>query len=195
MRDSRDTLAAIFDEHLEVAVATRAQLLPAIDELAANVIAAVEAGGKLIVFGNGGSAADAQHFAGELTGHYRRDRRAIPAIALTTDSSVLTAIANDYGYQDVFARQVEALCHPGDVVVGISTSGDAENVLRGLQAARDRGALTWALSGAGGGRIADVAEQVLRVPSDVTARIQEMHITVIHAVSELVDAWAAAEDG
>ena len=195
MRDSRDTLAAIFDEHLEVAVATRAQLLPAIDELAANVIAAIEAGGKLIVFGNGGSAADAQHFAGELTGHYRRDRRAIPAIALTTDSSVLTAIANDYGYQDVFARQVEALCHPGDVVVGISTSGDAENVLRGLRAARDRGALTWALSGASGGRIADVAEQVLRVPSDVTARIQEMHITVIHAVSELVDAWAAAEDG
>ena len=195
MRDSRHTLAAILDEHLEVAVATRAQLLPAIDELAANVIAAVEAGGKLIVFGNGGSAADAQHFAGELTGHYRRDRRAIPAIALTTDSSVLTAIANDYGYQDVFARQVEALCHPGDVVVGISTSGDAENVLRGLRAARDRGALTWALSGASGGRIADVAEQVLRVPSDVTARIQEMHITVIHAVSELVDAWAAAEDG
>ena len=195
MRDSRDTLAAIFDEHLEVAVATRAQLLPAIDELAANVIAAVEAGGKLIVFGNGGSAADAQHFAGELTGHYRRDRRAIPAIALTTDSSVLTAIANDYGYQDVFARQVEALCHPGDVVVGISTSGDAENVLRGLRAARDRGALTWALSGASGGRIADVAEQVLRVPSEVTARIQEMHITVIHAVSELVDAWAAADDG
>jgi D-sedoheptulose 7-phosphate isomerase len=194
MRDSRDTLAAILDEHLEVAVATRAQLLPAIDELAANVIGAVGAGGKLIVFGNGGSAADAQHFAGELTGHYRRDRRAIPAIALTTDSSVLTAIANDYGYQDVFARQVEALCHPGDVVVGISTSGDAENVLRGLRAARDRGALTWALSGASGGRIADVAEQVLRVPSDVTARIQEMHITVIHAVSELVDAWAAADD-
>jgi D-sedoheptulose 7-phosphate isomerase len=195
MRDSRATLAAILDEHLEVAVATRAQLLPAIDELAASVIAAVEAGGKLIIFGNGGSAADAQHFAGELTGHYRRDRRAIPAIALTTDSSVLTAIANDYGYEDVFARQVEALCHPGDVVVGISTSGDAENVLRGLRAARDRGALTWALSGASGGRIADVAEQVLRVPSDVTARIQEMHITVIHAVSELVDAWAAAEDG
>jgi len=193
MSDSRSTLTAILDEHLEVAAATRAQLLPAIDELAANVIAAIEAGGKLVVFGNGGSAADAQHFAGELTGHYRRDRRAIPAIALTTDSSVLTAIANDYGYADVFARQVEALCRPADVVVGISTSGEAENVVRGIIAARDRGASTWALTGSSGGRLAQAAEHALCVPSDATARIQEMHITIIHAVSELIDAHAAGE--
>ncbi|HSM33580.1 MAG TPA: SIS domain-containing protein [Anaerolineae bacterium] len=194
MHDPRVTLAAILDEHLQVAAATRAQLLPGIAELAADIIAAVEGGGKLIVFGNGGSAADAQHFAGELTGHFQRDRPAIPAIALTTDSSVLTAIANDYGYADVFARQVTALCGPADVVVGISTSGEAENVVRGLQAACDRGARTWALCGAAGGRIADVAERALRVPSGATARIQEMHITIIHAVSELVDRHAAGED-
>jgi D-sedoheptulose 7-phosphate isomerase len=194
MSDPYASLEAILDEHLQVAAATRASLLPVIAELAADVIAALEGGGKLIVFGNGGSAADAQHFAGELTGHYQRDRRAIPAIALTTDTSVLTAIANDYGYEDVFARQVEALCGAGDVVIGISTSGGAENVVRGLRAARDRGARTWALGGAAGGRCAEVAERALCVPSDATARIQEMHITIIHAVSELVDAYAAGAD-
>jgi len=195
MSDSTATLQAILDEHLEVARATRAELVPTISELAAHLIEAFEGGGKLIVFGNGGSAADAQHFAGELTGHYKRDRRALPAIALTTDTSVLTAIANDYSYEDVFARQVEALCGAGDVVVGISTSGNAANVVRGITTARERGVRTWALTGAGGGRLAKVAEHVLRVPSDATARIQEMHITVIHAVSELVDARAAAGQG
>ncbi len=192
MSDPTTTLESILDEHLEVAAATRASLIPTISELAAQIIEAFEGEGKLIVFGNGGSAADAQHFAGELTGHYKRDRRALPAIALTTDTSVLTAIANDYGYEDVFARQVEALCGVSDVVVGISTSGNAANVIRGITTARAQGARTWALTGAGGGRLAEVAEHVLRVPSDATARIQEMHITVIHAVSELVDAYAAA---
>ena len=107
---------------------------------------------------------------------------------------MLTAIANDYRFEDVFARQVEALCDPGDVVVGISTSGRAENVVRGIVTARQRGARTWALTGSGGGRLAEVAEHAVRVPSNETARIQEMHITIIHAVSELVDAWAANED-
>ncbi len=193
MVDQYPSLAAILDEHLEVASATRAHLLPAIAGMAADIIAAFDSDGKLIVFGNGGSAADAQHFAGELTGHYKRDRRPLPAIALTTDTSVLTAIANDYSYADVFARQVEALCGPADVVVGISTSGNAENVIRGIAAARERGASTWALTGANGGRLAEVAEHVVWVPSGATARIQEMHITIIHAVSELVDAHAAGE--
>ncbi len=193
MVDQYPSLAAILDEHLAVASATRAHLLPAIAGLAADIIAAVDGAGKLIVFGNGGSAADAQHFAGELTGHYKRDRRPLPAIALTTDSSVLTAIANDYSYADVFARQVEALCGTADVVVGISTSGNAENVIRGIVAARQRGASTWALTGANAGQLAAVAEHVMPVPSDATARIQEMHITIIHAVSELVDAHAAGE--
>ncbi len=193
MRDGFPSLSAVFDEHLEVASATRERLLPAIARLAEAIIGALDSDGKLIVFGNGGSAADAQHFAGELTGHYKRDRRPLPAIALSTDTSVLTAIANDYGYADVFARQVEALCRPADVVVGISTSGEAENVVRGIIAARDRGASTWALTGVSGGRLAQAAEHALCVPSGATARNQEMHITIIHAVSELVDAHAAGE--
>jgi D-sedoheptulose 7-phosphate isomerase len=195
MSDAATTLTAIFDEHLEVARASRDAIIPAVEELAAQLISAFGAGGRLIVFGNGGSAADAQHFAGELTGHYKRDRRPLPAVALTTDTSVLTATANDYSYEDVFARQVEALCQPSDVVVGISTSGEAENVIRGITVARRQGARTWALTGADGGSLGAAAEHALRVPSNVTARIQEMHITVIHAVSELVDEHAAGEVG
>jgi len=190
MSDATAIVSGIFDEHLEVARASREMLVADAAELAAALIAAYAADRRLIVFGNGGSAADAQHFAGELTGHYKRDRRPLPVLALTTDSSVLTATANDYSYEDVFARQVEAHCRTGDVVVGISTSGSAENVIRGVLVARAAGAATWALTGAGGGRLAGAAEHTLSVPSDQTARIQEMHITVIHAVSELVDAWA-----
>lgn len=190
MTDAATTLTAVFDEHLEVARASREAIIPAVEELAAQLIVAFSADGRLIVFGNGGSAADAQHFAGELTGHYKRDRRPLPAVALTTDTSVLTATANDYSYEDVFARQVEAHVQPRDVVVGISTSGNAGNVIRAIEVARSAGAHTWALTGAGGGRLVGAAEYAVQVPSDQTARIQEMHITVIHAVSELVDAWA-----
>jgi D-sedoheptulose 7-phosphate isomerase len=193
MSEPATTLTAIFDEHLEVARASREAILPAIEALASQLIDAFGNGGRLIVFGNGGCGADAQHFAGELTGHYKGARRPLPALALTTDTSVLTATANDYSYADVFARQVEAHCHPADVVVGISTSGSAENVVRGVSVAKAKGARTWALTGTPGGRLAQMAEHVVRVPSDDTARIQEMHITVIHAVSELVDAWAAGE--
>jgi D-sedoheptulose 7-phosphate isomerase len=190
MSDASTTLSAIFEEHLEVARASRTELLPAVEMLAGQLIETFGSGGRLLVFGNGGSAADAQHFAGELTGHYQRDRRPLPALALSTDTSVLTATANDYAYEEVFARQVEAHVRAGDVVVGISTSGQADNVIRGVEAARRSGAHTWALTGADGGRLASAAEHVLRVPSESTARIQEMHITVIHAVCELVDAWA-----
>lgn len=195
MPDAIANLEAIFDEHLRVAQASRESLVPTVARLADTIIAAFEAGARVMAFGNGGSAADAQHFAGELTGHYRRDRRPLPVLALTTDTSVLTATANDYSYDDVFARQVAAHCGAGDVVVGISTSGEAENVVRGVLAARAAGALTWALTGASGGRLAGAAEFALHVPSNETARIQEMHITVIHAVSELIDAWAAADSG
>jgi D-sedoheptulose 7-phosphate isomerase len=192
MPDDRALLDAIFEEHVSVAATTRAQLLPDIAEMAADISKTLERGGKLIVFGNGGSAADAQHFAAELVGRFRRSRRALPAVALTANSSTLTAIANDFSYEEIFERQVEALCGPADVVVGISTGGGAESVARGLLAARRQGACTWALTGSGGGRVAEVAEHVLRVPSTMTARVQEMHITIIHAVSELVDARAAA---
>lgn len=190
MSDPTTAVNAIFDEHLAVAQASRQSLTGPVVELAAALIAAYEAGGRLLVFGNGGSAGDAQHLAGELTGHFRRDRRPLPVLALTTDTSVLTATANDYSYDDVFARQVEAHCQARDVVVGISTSGNAENVIRGVLAGRACGATTWALTGAGGGRLAAAVDHALQVPSDDTARIQELHITVIHAVSELVDRWA-----
>ncbi len=193
MSDPTTTVTTIFDEHLAVARASRAAVAGQVVELAAALIASYEAGGRLLVFGNGGSAGDAQHLAGELTGHYRRDRRPLSALALTTDTSVLTATANDYSYDDVFARQVEAHCRPGDVVVGISTSGDAENVVRGVLAGRAARATTWALTGAGGGRLASAADHALQVPSDDTARIQEMHIIVIHALSELLDRWAAED--
>ena len=193
MSDPHDTIAAIFDEHLAVAQAGRESMVGPVAKLAAALIGCYAAGGHVLVFGNGGSASDAQHLAGELTGHYRRDRRPLPVLALTTDTSVLTATANDYAYDDIFARQVEAHCRPGDVVVGISTSGNAENVVRGVLAARGRGATTWALTGATGGRLRDAAEHAVQVPSDDTARIQEMHITVIHAVSELVDRWVAED--
>jgi len=187
MDDDTAILDAILEEHLAAAVATRAHLLPTIVELARQICDALDAGGKLIVFGNGGSAADAQHFAAELAGRFHRSRRALPAMALTANSSTLTAIANDFSYDEIFERQVEAFCGPADVVVGLSTSGGAESVARGLRAARQRGARTWALTGATGGPVGDAAEHGLRVPSTVTARIQEMHITIIHGISELVD--------
>jgi D-sedoheptulose 7-phosphate isomerase len=185
---------AMFDEHAVPVAATRAQLSLAIAQLASQISDAVESGGKVLVFGNGGSAADAQHLAAELVGRFQRARPGLAAVALTTDSSVLTAIANDFSYDAVFARQVEALCQPRDIVIGINTSGRAASVARGLTAARESGARTWALCGRDGRSVADTAEQVLRVPSDSTARIQEMHELIIHAVSELVDQRAAEAD-
>ncbi len=191
MSTPRSTVDSIFVEHITLAQASREQLTDAVVEMADDITTAIESGGKLLVFGNGGSAADAQHFAAELLGRFRRTRRGLPALALSTNTSALTAISNDWDYDYVFARQVEALCSPADVVVGISTSGGATSVAAGLSEARQRGARTWALSGGDGGRVAAAAERGLLVPSEVTARIQEMHITVIHAVSELVEARIA----
>ena len=191
MSDESNTLDAIFEEHIEVARASRETLLQTTLMLCDALSEALESGGKLLVFGNGGSAADAQHFAAELVGRFKRSRPGLPALALTTNTSVLTAIANDWDYDHVFARQVEAFCQPHDFVLGISTSGGAESVAAGLRVARERGAVTWALTGTGGGKVAEAAERSLRVPSTVTARIQEMHITLIHAVSEIVEARLA----
>ena len=176
------TLTAILDEHVAVAQRSRASLLEDIGALAADLVETLERGGKLVTFGNGGSAADAQHFAAELTGHFLGEREPLPAVALTVDSSALTAIANDYGYDHVFERQATALCGPADLVVGISTSGGAASVANGVSAARARGARTWALTGGNGGRLLPLADRSIVVPSAETARIQEMHILVIHAV-------------
>jgi phosphoheptose isomerase len=159
----------------------------AIVEAAAAIRAAMAAGGKLLIFGNGGSAADAQHFATELVVRFERRRAAFAALALSTDTSVLTAAANDFGYDRVFARQVEALGRPGDVVLGISTSGESANVLRGIEAATALGLRTIALTGREGGALGAAAAIHINVPDASTARVQEVHMTVIHAVCALVE--------
>jgi D-sedoheptulose 7-phosphate isomerase len=144
-------------------------------------------GKKLLVMGNGGSAADAQHFAAEIVGRFKLERRGLPAIAFTTDTSILTAIGNDYGFDRIFTRQLEAHGQPGDVVVGISTSGTSKNVLAALEAAKEQGCRTVGLLGRGGGTIAGIADLALVVPSDNTPRVQEGHITIIHIVCDLLE--------
>jgi D-sedoheptulose 7-phosphate isomerase len=144
-------------------------------------------GQALLVFGNGGSAADAQHFAAEFVGRFARDRRAVPALALTTDTSALTAIANDYGFERVFARQIEAFGAPGDVALAITTSGTSPNVVEGLKAAAERGMTTVALTGRDGGEAGALADVHLNVPHEVTARVQEAHTVLLHVICELVE--------
>ncbi|HOX25256.1 MAG TPA: SIS domain-containing protein [Candidatus Krumholzibacteria bacterium] len=156
--------------------------------LAADILAAWDGGGTLLVCGNGGSAADSQHLAAELCGRYLRDRPGWPALALTTDTSALTAVANDYGFEQVFARQVSALGRRGDVLLAISTSGNSPNCLAAVDAARDRGLRTHGLLGGDGGRLRERVHEALIVPADTTPRIQELHITVIHMLCELLEA-------
>ncbi len=167
-----------------------------IAEAAQMVIETVQSGHKILICGNGGSAADAQHFAGEMVGRYKLNgRAALPALALTTDTTILTCVANDFSYEEVFSRQVEAFAQPGDLVIGISTSGGSSNVLKALQAARSRGSRTLALVGGKGGPISEAADLALCMPSTDTARIQECHITVIHTICEIVDAETGVSDG
>lgn len=175
-------MSSLFDsewaEHLRVAQATRAQLGHPFAQAVSLCAGALKSGGKLLFFGNGGSAADAQHLATELTVRYRKDRPAIAAIALTTDSSALTAAGNDLGFEHVFSRQIEALGRSGDVAIGITTSGRSPNVLRAFEVARAMGLRTIALTGGSGGDTGRLTDLALVVPSDVTARIQEMHIAL-----------------
>ena len=149
--------------------------------------AAFDGGGKVLIFGNGGSAADAQHFACELAGRFLRERRALPALALTTDTSAITAIANDYGFDRIFVRQIEALGRPGDVAVGISTSGSSGNVLAGLRFAKAHGLKTVAFTGGDGGLVGAEADVHVNVPLALTPRVQELHRTLIHAVCDLIE--------
>jgi D-sedoheptulose 7-phosphate isomerase len=187
-----DMLRAEWDEHLRVAN-DAAVLLPEAERLADRLCESLAAGGKLLTFGNGGSAADAQHFAGELLGRFRDTRRPLPAMALSSDPSVVTCIANDFSYDDLFARQVEALAAPGDVVIGITTSGRSPNVVNGLRAARQAGALAVAWTGADPGPAGEAAEVVLAVPSTTTARVQEVHTLLMHTICVAIDAWVSAE--
>ena len=172
--------ASEFDQHQTALDDTRAVLAEPFSQFIGVCVDAVRAGNKLMLFGNGGSAADCQHIATELAVRYITDRDPIAAIALTTDTSMLTAIANDWSFDDLFARQVEALGRPGDVAIAISTSGVSENILRGLKMARDKGLVATGFSGKGGGGMVELCDPLLLVPSGITSRVQEMHITLGH---------------
>jgi D-sedoheptulose 7-phosphate isomerase len=180
-------IKSIFDSHSRVMAETERQLAGPISAVVDLVAEALGNGKKLIVMGNGGSAADAQHFAAEIVGRFRVERRALPAIALSTDTSILTAVGNDYGFDQIFRRQVEAHAETGDVVVGISTSGSSNNVYGALLLARERGCRTVGLLGKDGGTIAGIVELPVTIAAQETARIQEAHITIIHIVCELVE--------
>lgn len=185
--DSRQFLADQFAEHEQGLAATLAAVAEPFARLADACSRALDAGGKILLFGNGGSAADAQHLAAELVVRYRTNGRALAAIALTTDTSILTACANDYSYDEIFSRQVEALMRPQDVAIGISTSGNSPNVLKALEIARALGGVAAGFSGRDGGRMAGLADPLIVVPSPVTARIQEMHILIGHVLCDVLE--------
>lgn len=173
-------------EHLEVIQALRSQHA-VLEGIASEMTRAILEGNKVLWCGNGGSAADSQHMAAELMGRFRRERRGLPSVALTTDTSILTAIGNDYGYEKVFQRQVEALCVKGDIVVGISTSGNSKNVCAALETAHQAGAFTVAFTGEGGGAMAKIADATLQIASKDTARIQEGHILCGHMLCDWIE--------
>ena len=174
-------------DHRAVIELLERDMLPQIAEIGILISDALNRGHKLLVMGNGGSAADSQHFVAEIVGRFKMERRALPAIALSTDTSILTAIGNDYGFDFVFSRQIEALATPGDIVVGISTSGNSPNVLKALNEAKARGCRTIGLLGKDGGSIKAACDLAVVVPSSDTPRIQEAHTTVIHIVCDLVE--------
>ena len=176
-----------FAEHLQTIELVNEALAEPIKKISQLLAHSLANGGTLFWCGNGGSAADSQHLAAELVGRFKKNRRALRSIALTTDTSVLTCVANDYSYDDIFARQVEALGRPEDVLIGISTSGNSENVLRAFKVAKQMGLKTIALLGKGGGYTKDFSDHALVIPSDSTARIQEAHILIGHILCELIE--------
>lgn len=179
-----------FEASIETKQRTLATMLPAILGAAQHMAAVLKAGNKVLACGNGGSAADAQHFAAELTGRYERERPGLAGIALTTDTSALTAIANDYSYEQVFSKQVQALVRPGDLLLAISTSGNSANVIRAIEAAHQGGASVIALTGKDGGKMAAMQKAgdfELRSASNVTARVQETHLVFLHCLCDLTD--------
>lgn len=183
----RDRVREIILESIQVKEELLKNNISTILQISEAVIEALKKGGKLIVFGNGGSASDAQHIVAELVGRFKKERPGIPALALTANTSIITALANDYGYEAVFSRQLEALATKSDVALGISTSGKAKNVAQGIKQAKKMGLKTIALTGGDGGELAKAADISLVVPSNVTARIQEAHITIGHIICELIE--------
>ncbi len=193
MNDSASVISATLDDHLEVVAKLRAEAMPLIADMAAKLETVLRNGGKICFFGNGGSAADSQHLATEFVVRFSRERAALASIAFTTDTSALTAAGNDFGFEWVFARQVEGLCTERDAVIGISTSGTSPNVVAGLDAAKKIGALTIAFTAADGAACGEIADLTFCAPSKVTARAQECHLLVGHILCDLVEAAFADE--
>jgi len=183
----RDKIIDIINDAIHIKEEILHNQIENIIKAAKLIIACYKAKGKVLIFGNGGSAADAQHIAAEFVGRFQKERPGLAAISLNTNTSILTAVSNDYGYEIVFARQVEALGESGDVAIGISTSGKAKNVIMGIKKAREMGLKTICFSGGTGGELSKAAELSFIVPSPVTARIQEAHITIGHIICELVE--------
>jgi D-sedoheptulose 7-phosphate isomerase len=188
---------SVFDkaiaEHLDVIAAVQQQV-EVLEAVARAMAEALHRGGQILWCGNGGSAGDSQHLAAEIVGRFRRERRGLPSIALTTDTSILTAVANDYGYEAVFSRQIEALGRPGDVLVGISTSGNSHNVIAAIETAHAQGLITVAFTGEGGGRMAALADHLFAVGSRDTARVQEAHILAGHMLCDWLELdWIATQ--
>jgi D-sedoheptulose 7-phosphate isomerase len=184
---AKDLVARTLDAAIQTHRRVRALDLAPVVAAASTIQAALSEGKKVLAFGNGGSAGDAQHLVTELVGRFQKERRGFAAVALTADTSLLTSVANDYGFERVFARQVDALGAGGDVAFAISTSGASANVVAGLEAARSIGLRTVALTGRDGGSVGRLAEVHINVPDDCTARVQEVHITLIHAICEIVE--------
>ena len=187
-------IAATFDDHARVMSRAAAELPAVLEQVAGELHRCFERGNKLLACGNGGSAADVEHLVAELVGRYREERRGLPAVALVAGAATVTALANDYGYERVFARQVEALARPGDLLIAISTSGRSANVVAAARSARDTGCGVVGFTGAAGGPLAAASDIVVAAPSDTTARIQEVHALCIHAICESLDARLKAAE-
>ncbi|WP_251424090.1 D-sedoheptulose 7-phosphate isomerase [Veillonella agrestimuris] len=186
MAEINPIIAERFSDHLDVFGKTM-ERMDIIEEIAERCKVALANGNKILFCGNGGSAADSQHLAAELVGRYKKERRSLASIALTTDTSILTAVANDYDFDSIFSRQVEGLGRSGDVLIGISTSGNSKNVVKAVETARSVGMHTIAFTGEGGGKLGELCDITFAVPSNVTARIQEMHILIGHIICELIE--------
>lgn len=183
----KQTILDELNSHKETIEKTIQLLVQDIEDVAQVLVSTLKNGNKILICGNGGSAADAQHISAELTGRYKTERLALPAIALTTDTSALTAIGNDYGYDRVFDRQTEALANSGDVLIGISTSGNSQNIINAFKVAKAKGCTCIALSGRNGGMMRECADYNIIIPSDNTPRIQEMHILIGHTLCQIID--------
>lgn len=182
-----ELIVSFLEESISVKRSIRETLVDQIALAAEKISLCLNNKKKILIFGNGGSAADAQHIAAELVGRYKKERRAMPALALTTNTSILTAVGNDYSFDEIFVRQIEALAEKGDILWGISTSGNSPNVVKAIEKGKEMGIYSIALLGRGGGKVKDICDLPIIIPSDDTARIQEAHITIAHIICEVVE--------